>query len=109
MAGLSSRRSEFGGEAPTLSPAARMSPGRGQRGELLVEHRGQERRAANRLVDAVERPGGRLELAVEVVEPHDRDRPDRVAAFDDVEQDSALAVLRLRDAQQVGERGRQVD
>ena len=84
-------------------------PGSGQVGELLVEHGREVRRATHRAVDTIERERRRVELAVEVGEADDRDRLVARAALDHVEQDAALAVLRLRDAEDERERRREVD
>ena len=109
MAGMSSSSAEFGGDAPTLSPAASRRPAPGQVGELLVEHGGELCRAAHRHGLAVDRGRRRAELAVEVVQTDDRDRLDAVRALHDVQQDLALAVLRLGDAEEVRERRGEVD
>ena len=84
-------------------------PGPGSAAELLVEHRRELARRRRRDVEAVHGHRRRVELAVEVVEPDDGDRLDAAAALDHREQDLALAVLRLGDAEHVGQRRGEVD
>ena len=98
------------GRGPDVVATGQDEPRAGQRGELLVEHRGQERRAADRDVDVVVPDDRRrVELTVEVVEADDGDRLDRVAALEQLGQHPALALLGLGDAEDVGQRGCEVD
>ena len=109
IVGMSSSSAEFGGEAPTLSPPARISPGPGSAARVLVEHGRQLGGPADRDGLAVDGGRRRAELTVEVVEPDDRDRLVGVAALDHVKEDLALAVLRFGDAQHEGQGRCEVD
>ena len=80
-----------------------------QRRCLLVEHRRQLARAADGDGAQVDRRRGLIELAVEVIEPDDRQRPEPVAAPEQVEPHDALAVLRRRDVEEERRRRGEVD
>ena len=103
MAGRSSRSPEFGGDAPTLSPPASISasPGRRRSSSNIVA------RSAAPPTLTLSRPshGRRVELAVEVVEPDDRQRRDRRLLREHLGSTPTLGVLRLGDAHVVRERG----
>ena len=80
IAGMSSSRPEFGGEAPTLSPAARSRPGLGRapNSSSNIVARNDAPPTVDEMPSHDKRR--RVELAVEVVQPDDRDRLVAVAA-----------------------------
>ena len=104
---LQQRRGRRGG-TDVVAAGQQQRPA-GQRRGLLVEQRAQCGGAAGRDGAAVDGRRARLELTVEVVQTHDRDRRVAPRVLDDVAPHDALALLRGRDAEQERGRRREVD
>ena len=103
MVGASSSRLEFGGDAPTLSPPASSSAGPGRFFASSSNIVASWPAPPTLTFDAVHRHRGRVELTVEVVEPDDGQRLDPAAVLEQLQQHPALRLLRLRNAEQVGD------